>query len=77
MKKTFLFLAAITIFSTSGCQALQNNVDDLKNKSEKTIDQASEQAENAKNKLIQAQQKYAEKSQQLINASDAIEKLSQ
>lgn len=74
MKKRALFLAMTVIF-IAGCQQLEEQAQNIRKGGEEAINQASQQVENAKTKIIQTKQQFDEKSQQVINAVDAVDKL--
>lgn len=77
--KKKLFTKTLVLFSItmalSGCQTLQDQAANLRKQSESALQSASQQADNIKKQAIETKLKFDEKSQQLINAADAINKL--
>lgn len=81
MKKTLSRICFLTILLTlvvlSGCREIQDSANAIRKEGETAINQASQQAENIKNQVIQTKQTIDKKSQQVVNAVDALNKLGQ
>jgi uncharacterized lipoprotein YajG len=77
MKKLILIFTFAAITLLSGCQAIQDQAENLRKQGENTMNGLSQQAENVKTQVIQTKQKYDEKSQEVVNAANALNKLTQ
>ena len=78
--KKLLHAATITAVLTglvvlSGCQQLKETAQTLRTEGEKTINDLSQQVDTAKNKIIETKMAIELKSQQVVNATDAVNKL--
>ena len=75
MKKLFLISTIAGIGFLAGCQQIQDTAQNLRQQGEKAYNGISQQAENVKTSVLQTKQQIDEKSQQLINTVDSINKL--
>lgn len=75
MKKLLIPSAITALLLLNGCQAVQDQAESLRKQSEDTVNNFSQQAEGLKTQVIQTKQKFDEKSQQVINTVDAVNKL--
>lgn len=75
MKKFLIASGIIGILVLSGCSAIQDQAENLRKQSDSTINEFSQQAEGVKTKVLETKAKYDEKSQQVVNTVDAVNKL--
>lgn len=75
MKKLFLLTGLGCALIMSGCQQFQDTAQNLRQQSESTITNLSQQADNVKTQVIKTKEKFDEKSQQVVNAVDAVNKV--
>lgn len=74
MTKKILALCALSL-ALFGCQQFQETAQNLRKQGESTYGTLSQQADQTKTQLIQTKDKFDEKSQQFVNAADAVGKL--
>ncbi len=75
MKKILIASGIIGILVLSGCQQLQDQAENLRKESDSTINGFSQQAEDVKTRVLETKAAYDTKSQQIINAADAVNKV--
>jgi hypothetical protein len=75
MKKLLLASGVIGILVLSGCQQIQDQAENLRKQSDSTINGFSQQAEGVKTKVLETKAAYDQKSQQVVNTVDAVNKL--
>ena len=75
MKRFFLIGSISMLAILSGCQQLQEQAQQLRKGGEQLYTQASQEAESIKTQIIDTKQKFDQKSQQVVNAADALNKL--
>lgn len=75
MKKLLFVSGILGILALSGCQQIQDQAQTLRQQGESTINGFSQQADTVKKQVLETKAKYDEKSQQVINAVDAVNKV--
>lgn len=72
MKKLLFVSGIIGLLVLSGCQQFQNTAENLRQQGEQTINGLSQQADNIKTQVLDTKAAYDQKSQQVVNAVDAV-----
>lgn len=75
MKKFLFASSAVALVIFTGCQQIQDQAVNLRKQGEQTINGFSQQADNIKTQVLQTKAAYDEKSQQVVNAVDAVNKV--
>lgn len=75
MKKFLFASSAIALVMLGGCQQIQDQAENLRKQGEQTLNGFSQQADNIKTQVLQTKAAYDEKSQQVVNAVDAVNKV--
>ena len=76
MKKILLASSIVSLIALSGCQQLEKAGQAVRQEGEKAINNLSQQAETTKTSILETKAKFDEKSQQVMTAVDAVNKLS-
>lgn len=75
MKKILFASGIIGVLALTGCQQLQDSAENLRKQSEGTINGLSQQADNVKTQVLKTKEAYDQKSQQVVNAVDSVNKV--
>lgn len=75
MKKLLIASTVTGLILLSGCSQIQDQAENLRKQSDDTINGFSQQAEGVKTKVLETKAAYDTKSQQVINAVDAVNKV--
>ncbi len=75
MKKLLFVSGIVGLLILGGCQQFQDTAENLRKEGEKTVNGLSQQADNIKTQVLDTKAKYDEKSQQVVNAVDAVNKV--
>ncbi len=75
MKKILFASGIIGMLALTGCQQLQSSADELRKQGESTINGLSQQADNVKTQVLKTKEAYDEKSQQVVDAVGAVNKV--
>ena len=75
MKKLLISSSLTALLVLGGCQQLEEQAQIIRDQSQKTVSNLSQQAENVKTQIITTKAAIDEKSQQVVNAMDAVNKL--
>ena len=75
MKKFLFASCALALVMFSGCKQIQDQAASLQKQGEQTYNGLSQQADSIKNQAIQTKAAIDEKSKQVVNAVDAVNKV--
>ena len=75
MKKILFASGIIGMLALTGCQQLQDSAETLRKQTEGTINGLSQQADNVKTQVLNTKAAYDEKSQQVVEAVGAVNKV--
>jgi altronate dehydratase len=75
MKKLLFASGIAALLILGGCQQFQDTAENLRKEGEKTVNGLSQQADNIKTQVLETKAAYDEKSQQVVNAVDAVNKV--
>lgn len=75
MKKILFASGIIGVLALTSCQQLQDSAENLRKQSEGTINGLSQQADNVKTQVLKTKEAYDQKSQQVVNAVDSVNKV--
>jgi len=74
MKKFLFASCALALVMLSGCKQLQDQAASLQKQGEQAYNGLSQQADIIKTQALQTKDAYDQKSQQVVNAVDAVNK---
>jgi len=75
MKKILFATGIVGLLILSGCQQFQQSAESIRKQGEDTVNNLSQQADNVKTQVIKTKAQYDQKSQEVVNAVDAVNKV--